>query len=272
MAEELYTTLNSMIQAKTSGVLGTIVSEGTEELVQGTKFLIGEKGDLLQGQENEAVLRLIQGALQDPLQEVLTARKPKLVQVTHNENPIRVFLDPIFPASRLIILGGGHIALPLARIGKLLSYEVTVVDDRPTFASPERFPEADQILCLGFKRAIEALDFDTNTYVIVVTRGHSHDKTCLAEVLKRPQTAYTGMIGSRRKVEAIMKDLKEEGFTEDTLNQVYTPIGLDIGAQTPEEIAVSIMAEMIMINRYGYSSGLKSNQAKKPLQGGIQLG
>jgi xanthine dehydrogenase accessory factor len=263
----LYKMLNSMIQTKTSGVLGTIVSSGLEDN-QGTKFLIGEKGDLIEGEVSEELL----SQLRDPLQEVIVARKPKLVELSSKETPVRVFLDPIFPASRLIILGGGHIALPLARMGKLLNYEVTVVDDRPTFANPERFPEADQIYCQDFKSAIAELDFDTNTYVIVVTRGHSHDKTCLAEVLMRPQVAYVGMIGSRRKVAAIMNDLKEEGYSVETLDQVYTPIGLDIGAQTPEEIAVSIMAEIIMINRYGYSMGLKTGQAKKTGQGGIPLG
>lgn len=277
MGRDTFEKLYTLIQAKSSGLLGTLVSGKTEGLFQGLKFLVDGEGSLLQGDISEELFLL----LREPIQGVLTNNKPKLIQVNYRETPLQIFFDPIFPTARLLILGGGHIALPLVRIGKLLNYEVTVVDDRPSFANPGRFPEADVVLCQGFKIALREFEFDANTYVIIVTRGHRHDQTCLEEVLKKPHTAYTGMIGSRRKVATLLGNLREEGCSEEDINKVYTPIGLDIGAQTPEEIAVSIMAELISVNRYGYSQGLKtgcsdrgnSPQIGNPLsQGGIRHG
>ncbi len=265
---EIYQKLYSLMQDKSGGILGTIVSSMTEDITQGMKFLVNGEGSFLEGNVPEELLL----SLQEPIQEALAENKSKLHEVNYRETLLRIFLDPIFPKARLLILGGGHIALPLVRIGKLLNYEVTVVDDRLSFANPGRFPEADVVLCEEFRKAIRDYHFDMNTYVIIVTRGHRHDQTCLAEVLKKPQAAYLGMIGSRRKVATLLGNLQEEGYCEEDLNKVYTPIGLDIGAQTPEEIAVSIMAEMIMVNRYGYSQGLKTGRAERPKQGGIQLG
>lgn len=265
---EIFNKLYSLMQVKTGGILGTVVSGKTEGLSLGMKFLVDGEGYLLHGNVPEELFFL----LHEPIQGVLTENKPTLLRLNYQATPLQIFLDPIFPIARLLILGGGHIALPLVRMGKLLNYEVTVVDDRPSFANPGRFPEADIVLCQEFKSAIREINFDANTYVIIVTRGHRHDQTCLEEVLKKPQAAYIGMIGSRRKVATLLGNLREEGYSEEAINKVYTPIGLDIGAQTPEEIAVSIMAEMIMVNRYGYSQGLKTGRAEKPRQGGIQLG
>jgi xanthine dehydrogenase accessory factor len=264
----IYAKLNALIESKMSGILVTVVAGRTENLIPGKKFLVDEKGELLQGEVTEELLIL----LQEPMHEVLTTKKPIKAQVNYQDKPIQIFLDPVFPTARLIILGGGHIALPLVSMGKILNYEVTVVDDRPSFANSGRFPEANYVICEEFKKALQEIHFDANTYVIIVTRGHRHDQTCLEEILKKPQIAYTGMIGSRRKVATLLGVLKEKGFPEERINQVYTPIGLDIGAQTPEEIAVSIMAEIIMVNRYGYSQGLKTGRCDKPRQGGIQLG
>lgn len=264
----IYKRLHSLLKDKTGGILGTIVSGNTEGIIPGIKFLVDREGSCLEGNVPEELLL----SLQDSILEALAENKAKLLQVSYRETPLRIFLDPISPKARLLILGGGHIALPLVRIGKLLNYEVTVVDDRPSFANPGRFPEADGVLCEEFRKAIRDYTFDTNTYVIIVTRGHRHDQTCLEEALKKPQAAYLGMIGSRRKVATLLGNLREEGYSEEDLNKVHSPIGLDIGAQTPEEIAVSIMAEMIMVNRYGYSQGLKTGRAERPKQGGIQLG
>lgn len=253
---------------KTGGILGTIVSSRSEGISRGMKFLVDGEGSFLEGNVPRELLL----SLKESIQVALVENKAKLLEVNYRETPLRIFLDPIFPKARLLILGGGHIALPLVRIGKLLNYEVTVVDDRLSFANPGRFPEADEVLYEEFGKAIREYPFDINTYVIIVTRGHRHDQTCLEEVLKKPQVAYLGMIGSRRKVATLLGNLREVGYSEDDLNKVYTPIGLDIGAQTPEEIAVSIMAEMIMLNRYGYSQGLKTGRAERPKRGGIHLG
>jgi len=187
-------------------------------------------------------------------EEVIRTKSPKVAYLTREESTIKIFLDPIYPRPHLVIFGGGHISLPLVNIGRLLDYQITIIDDRPAFANELRFSAADRVICEDFKTAIQKVSFNTNTYAVIVTRGHSHDKTCLEEMLKKDKIAYLGMIGSKRKIAALFNDLREEGFEQEQLNSVYTPIGLEIGAQTPEEIAVSIMAEIIMVSRYGYSS------------------
>jgi xanthine dehydrogenase accessory factor len=150
---------------------------------------------------------------------------------------------------RLLILGGGHIALALASIGKLIDFEVVVYDDRLSFANTERFPQANQVICDGFDHLMRRLGFRTTDYVVIVTRGHRHDFTCLEAVLTAPRPAYTGMIGSKRRVAIVMGQLKEAGFDEQRLADIHAPIGLRIGALTPAEIAISILAEIIAVKR-----------------------
>ncbi|MEL7623209.1 MAG: XdhC/CoxI family protein [Clostridiales bacterium] len=156
--------------------------------------------------------------------------------------------EPYVPESRLIILGGGHIALPLAEFGAKCGFAVTVTDDRPAFANHQRFPLASNVFCESFERCFPLLNIDKSAFVVIVTRGHRHDMDCLRQVLKL-DTAYTGMIGSRRRVQAIMRQLADEGYPEEKLAAVCSPIGLDIGAVTPEEIAISILSEVIRYKR-----------------------
>jgi xanthine dehydrogenase accessory factor len=150
---------------------------------------------------------------------------------------------------RFIILGGGHIALPLVKIGKLLGFKVAVCDDRPAFANTERFKEADIILMDEFSNSINKLDIQKNDFIAVVTRGHKHDADCLRAILNKAMPRYLGMIGSKRRVGIVMADLKKEGYSEENINAIHSPIGLSIGAITPEEISVSIMAEIIQARR-----------------------
>ena len=159
-----------------------------------------------------------------------------------------LFAEPFFPESRLVILGGGHIALPLAEFSAKCGFSVTVVDDRPSFANEERFPLAQKVICEGFDRCFPLLDINRFTFVTIITRGHRHDLDCLRQVLKL-ETAYTGMIGSRRRVRAAKEQMLEEGFPKDALEVVNAPIGLDIDAQTPEEISISILSQLIKYKR-----------------------
>lgn len=156
--------------------------------------------------------------------------------------------EPYVPESRLIILGGGHIAVPLAEFSAKCGFSVTVADDRPTFANAARFPLADRVVCESFERCFPLLNLNRSAFVVIITRGHRHDMTCMRQVLGF-ETAYTGMIGSRRRVRAAMAQLAEEGFSKATLEAVRSPIGLSIGAQTPEEIAVSILSQLIEYKR-----------------------
>ena len=150
------------------------------------------------------------------------------------------------PLHRAIIFGGGHIAAALTPILKGVDFRVTVMDERPEFATNERFPDAVQVVCGSFGDLSNLFTFGKNDYAVVVTSGHIHDYEVEEQIL-RHDLAYVGVIGSRKKTAAVNAKLKMAGITEEQLAKVHTPIGLDIGAETPEEIAVSIAAEMIQV-------------------------
>lgn len=158
--------------------------------------------------------------------------------------------EPFFPVPRLVIMGGGHIALPLAEYGARLGFAVTVVDDRADFANKLRFPQARQIICGDFQQCFSCLNLNKSAFVVIVTRGHSHDLDCLRQALLY-DVAYLGMIGSRNKVRQVREKLLTQSVDSEKLDRVYAPIGLDIGAVTPEEIAISILAQIIAVRRRG---------------------
>lgn len=165
------------------------------------------------------------------------------------EATLPLLVEKIEPPPVLLVCGGGHIALPLARMGSALDFDVVVIDDRPSYANTARFPWAAQVLCAGFREALAAYPVDRTTYVVIVTRGHRQDMVCLRSLLGRG-AGYLGMIGSRRRVAAILETLRAE--TEPgALEELHSPVGLDIGAQTPAEIAISILAEVILTRRGG---------------------
>lgn len=162
----------------------------------------------------------------------------------------RVMVQLFEAPARLVVVGGGHVGLAVAEIGEMLGFGVTVLDDRPEFASEERFPMAERVLCGEIDEELDALSFDHNTYVVLVSRGHKQDEIALRHVVGRG-AGYVGMIGSKRRTATVLEHLRDEGFDADTLVSVSTPIGLDIGAETPAEIAVSILAEITMLRRGG---------------------
>jgi len=156
----------------------------------------------------------------------------------------------------LLIIGGGHIGKALAVIGNLCGFSVEVIDDRPEYANAERFPEADRITRGRFDEVLADYAIDAGSYVVCVTRGHKHDEMSLRAVAGS-SAAYVGMIGSKRRVAAVLKHLVEEGADPEAIARVHTPIGLDIGAETPEEIAVAIMGEIIMARRGGTGAPMR---------------
>ncbi|MDR0852428.1 MAG: XdhC family protein [Clostridiales Family XIII bacterium] len=170
-------------------------------------------------------------------------------------------IEQYAPKPRMIILGGGHIALALVKMAKLTDFYTVVFDDRPMYANPERFPEADEVICDDFSRVFSRLKIRTTDYVVIVTRGHKHDTECLEGLLAGIAPTYTGMIGSRRRVAIVLKQLESEGYPAARLDEIYTPIGLKIGAVTPAEISVAILAEIIEVKRKGKGlvSGLTSD-------------
>jgi xanthine dehydrogenase accessory factor len=150
----------------------------------------------------------------------------------------------------LLIIGGGHIGLSLATIGEHVGFSVAVMDDREMYANTERFPMADRVMAGDFTKLLADFPIGANTYIVLVSRGHKQDETALRAVVNSG-AGYVGMIGSKRRVSTVLRHLAEEGFDVEALERVYTPVGFDIGAETPEEIAVSIMAEIIAVRRGG---------------------
>jgi len=161
---------------------------------------------------------------------------------------MQVLVEPIEGRPTLCLFGAGHVAQPLARMAKACGFRVEVADDRDRFASRERFPDADRILVEGFAGAAAAMTLGRNSFAVVVTRGHRADAEALRAVLGRG-LRYVGLLGSKSKMLQVFTTLEEDGVAAADLARVHCPVGLDIGAETPEEIAVSILAEMITVRR-----------------------
>jgi xanthine dehydrogenase accessory factor len=210
------------------------------------KMLFCRPGGVVVGSvgDDEAVLELIE----ESAEEMLRTGDIRVVRIGAASRPL-VF-DPVFSRPTVIIFGGGHISVHLAPLLTMVDFSVVVVDDRTEFANQERFPQADQIVVSDFEDCFDKLEFTPETYCVIVTRGHLHDKTVLENVLSR-STHYVGMIGSRRKRNMIYEELTKHGIGPKRLKEVHAPIGLSIGADTPEAIAISIAAELIQVRAKG---------------------
>ncbi len=168
----------------------------------------------------------------------------------HIASAYDILIEVVETPPMLLIVGAGHIGRSLCKLGAEVGFEVTVLDDRPDYANRERLPEATQVLCEDFEQALDRIPIGRNTYVVMVSRGHKQDELSLRKVVGS-DAAYVGMIGSKRRTGTVLQHLAGEGFRQEALAAVHTPIGIDIGAETPEEIAVSILAEIIMVRRSG---------------------
>jgi xanthine dehydrogenase accessory factor len=169
-----------------------------------------------------------------------------------------VYVEAHGPPPELVIVGAGHIAQPLSRLGRTLGFRVTVLDDRPEFATRERFPDADRVVRADFADPFRDVSIDPATHLVLVTRGHKYDYDALRYALRQPiAPAYVGMVGSRRRVRAALQELAAEGIPRDRLLRINAPIGLDIGAETPEEIAIAIAAEIVRLRRGGTGASLR---------------
>jgi len=161
---------------------------------------------------------------------------------------VSIFVEAVAPQKKLVICGAGHIGLNLSFMAKLLDFDVIIVDNRRAFANKERFPHADKIFCGAYKEFFRKIAPDKNTYVVIVTHGHMFDAECLEAALKS-RAGYIGMIGSDAKIKNVFNGLLRKGFKRKELSRVYSPVGLDIGAETPQEIAVAIAAQLVKVLR-----------------------
>ena len=178
-----------------------------------------------------------------------------LVPAAAQRGEIDLYFEVLAPPPRLIVVGGGHIAVPLVRIADVAGYEVTVLDDRAEYADPQRFPEARHVVHGPYHETLSRQRIDSNAYVVLVTRGHVHDTACL-ELIKDSPAAYIGMIGSKTRVKTVLDHVFGPNPTAEAAPRLYAPIGLDLGGVTPEEIAVAIVAELVKVRRGGTSPSL----------------
>jgi xanthine dehydrogenase accessory factor len=190
---------------------------------------------------------------------VMESEKPRTLKFDLNQDPkydtglvcggtLEVFVEPILPPALLYVFGAGHVALSLCQTATTAGFEVIVADDRSSYATQERFPSAREVHALDFDEAMRQLDPNESSYIVIVTRGHRDDMRILRWAV-RTRARYVGMIGSKRKVIEIFKTLQHDGLPAHLFDRVHAPVGLDIGAVTPEEIAVAITAELIAIRR-----------------------
>jgi len=196
--------------------------------------------------------------------EVMESEKPRTLTFDLNQDPkydtglvcggtLEVFVEPVLPPALLYIFGAGHVALSLCQTASSSGFDVIICDDRSSYATKERFPAAHEIHAMDFDEAMRKLDPDESSYIVIVTRGHRDDMRILRWAVET-RARYVGMIGSKRKVIQIFKTLEGEGVPAQLFDRVHAPIGLDIGAITPEEIAVAITAELIAVRRHATGS------------------
>lgn len=174
---------------------------------------------------------------------------------------MKVFIEPFEAIKHFVICGGGHIGLPLSVLGKMMNLKVTIVDNRKEFASKSRFPHVDQIVLGDYAESLKKIDITPNTYIMIVTQGNEHDFECLKTILKS-DAAYIGVISSQPKRVKFFSRLKESGFDEKWFKRIDIPAGLDIGAQLPEEIAVSIISRIISIKNKDFIGTSKFKNKK----------
>ena len=158
----------------------------------------------------------------------------------------RLFLEPLTTLRKLVVCGAGHVSMSVVRLGVMLNYEVTAIDDREEFAERAKSAGAHRVICKPFGEALNGIEGDASTAFVIMTREHAYDVDCLKLILQKPR-AYVGMMGSHSRTERIRQQLLSEGFDEASVREAHMPIGLPIGSRTPEEIAVSVMAELIQV-------------------------
>ena len=230
--------------------LATVVSTPSGASVElGAKLLVDRDGSVA----GTLGSRELDEAVAEDARSAMDERRSRVISYplsTEPDNEVLVFHEVLEPQPQLLIIGAGHIAAPLAHYGKTLGFEVIVLDDRDKYANRERFPDADRVIAADFGATLVDFPLTEATYVVIITRAHTYDEESLRIILGKP-AAYIGMIGSRRRVQTVLRTLAAEGYDEARLRDIHAPIGLDIGSETPEEVALAIIAEVVTVRRGG---------------------
>jgi xanthine dehydrogenase accessory factor len=239
-----------------AAVLATVVEVDGEVGVQpGAKCLVRD-GAVVGETIGDA--RVVESILQESAVH-LRAEKSKLTSLAFGGARLDVFFEVMPAPPKLIVVGAGHIAVPLVKMAKVLDFYVIVIDDRLLYANRERFPDADEVLVGDMAQLLKEMTITASCYIVLITRGHAYDEPCLRVVLPTP-AKYIGMIGSRRRIKACFQRFRDEDkISEELIEKVYAPIGLDIGTETPAEIAMAILGEVIKVRRGGTAASLSGH-------------
>ncbi len=236
--------------------LATIIQvQGSIPSYESSKILIRDDGSIVGTVGGGCVEAEVWSVAQDVMRE----EKPRRLHFNLNNSPeyddglvcggsLDIFVEPILATPTLYLFGGGHVSLYVSKVANIAGFDMVVIDDREAFANKQRFPEASEVHAGPWEETFPKLKTNDFSYLLITTRGHKGDFTCLRWAVMTP-ARYIGMIGSKRKLIEIYKILESEGVPPDRLDRVHSPVGLDIGALTPEEIAVAVVAEMIAVRR-----------------------
>ncbi|MDW7729965.1 MAG: XdhC/CoxI family protein [Bacillota bacterium] len=242
----LYHLIDNLLASGKKTALLTVLGSDKDDDLAGRKLVLSDSG-IAYNEFDQDFAEILQKTVAPQFESGTSS----VVEIhTENRGSLNLFFHIYSIPPRLIIFGGGHVGAALSRIASHLDFEVTVADDRPAFASQSVHPEADHLICDSFENAFEKIKPLPSDYLVIVTRGHKHDRCCLEQALS-VNTAYVGMIGSRHRVKTQLAELAEAGYTAEQLSHVHSPIGLKIGAVTEAEIAISILAEIIQVMRSG---------------------
>jgi len=253
---DIYEEIVKLRQSGRRGAVATIVNvRGSVPSFETAKMLVRDDGSIVGTIGGGCV----EADVWQAAREVMESEKPRTLSFNLNQNPkydtglvcggtLDVFIEPVLPQALLYIFGAGHVSVNLYKTARSAGFDVTVVDDREAYANRERFPEAREVIAEDFDRAMARLSPGESAYIVIVTRGHRDDMRVLRWAVQTP-ARYVGMIGSKRKTISIFRELVKEGLSEKLFERVHAPIGLDIGAITPEEIAIAITAELIAVRR-----------------------
>jgi xanthine dehydrogenase accessory factor len=270
---DIYEEIVRMRREGRRSALATIVNvNGSIPSYKTAKMLVRDDGSILGTIGGGCV----EADVWQAAREVMENEKPRTLKFDLNQNPkydtglvcggtLEVFIEPLLPTPVLYIFGAGHVAFNLYKVARIAGFDVVVVDDRESYANRERFPDARDVFAGDFEEVMAQLAPPEDAYLVIVTRGHRDDMRVLRWAVNTP-ARYIGMIGSRRKVITIYRELEKEGIAPEKFDRVHAPIGLDIGANTPEEIAVAIVAEMIALRRHAEAAQSHMRYVRKSTQ------
>ena len=254
---DIYEQIVELRRSGRRGAVATIVNvRGSIPSFQTAKMLVRDDGSIVGTIGGGCV----EADVWQAAREVMESEKPRTLSFDLNQDPkydtglvcggtLDVFIEPVLPPALLYVFGAGHVSINLCKVASSAGFDLIVTDDRTSYATKERFPAAREVYALDFDEATHKLEPNEASYIVIVTRGHRDDMRILRWAVQT-RARYVGMIGSKRKVIEIFKTLQKEGVPAHLFDRVHAPIGLDIGAITPEEIAVAITAELIAIRRH----------------------